>query len=95
MHVDPIGDGRGPSHTGIAADRAAVPATPSTISFHAMPFAPFPDDAAAMGRALDLARGGVGRVEPNPPVGAVLTTPDRVPIAEGYHRAFGGPHSGG
>ena len=54
---------------------------------------PFPDDAAAMGRALELARRGLGRVEPNPAVGAVLTTPDRVPIAEGFHEAFGGPHA--
>ena len=48
-----------------------------------------------MRRALELARRGAGRVEPNPLVGSVVATPDgggRI-IAEGWHDRFGGPHA--
>jgi len=43
-------------------------------------------------RALQLARRGQGRVEPNPMVGAVLVRDGRI-IGEGYHARFGGPHA--
>lgn len=45
-----------------------------------------------MRRALELAARGRGRVEPNPPVGAVIVRDGRV-IAEGWHEKFGGPHA--
>ena len=45
-----------------------------------------------MRRALQLARGGEGRVAPNPMVGAVVVARGRI-IGEGYHRTFGGPHA--
>lgn len=45
-----------------------------------------------MRRALELAAQGRGRVEPNPMVGCVLARGAEV-IAEGWHRAFGGPHA--
>jgi diaminohydroxyphosphoribosylaminopyrimidine deaminase/5-amino-6-(5-phosphoribosylamino)uracil reductase len=45
-----------------------------------------------MRRALELAAQGQGRVEPNPLVGCVLARGAEV-IAEGWHRAFGGPHA--
>ncbi len=45
-----------------------------------------------MRRALQLARRGQGRVEPNPMVGAVLVRRGQV-VAEGYHRRYGGPHA--
>ncbi len=45
-----------------------------------------------MHRALRLARRGLGRVEPNPMVGAVLARGGQV-LAEGYHHKFGGPHA--
>ena len=45
-----------------------------------------------MHRCLSLARNGAGQVAPNPLVGAVLVRGDRV-LAEGWHRAFGGPHA--
>jgi diaminohydroxyphosphoribosylaminopyrimidine deaminase/5-amino-6-(5-phosphoribosylamino)uracil reductase len=51
-----------------------------------------PPHETHMRRALDLARRGEGRVEPNPVVGAVLVEGDRV-VAEGWHDAFGGPHA--
>jgi diaminohydroxyphosphoribosylaminopyrimidine deaminase/5-amino-6-(5-phosphoribosylamino)uracil reductase len=35
---------------------------------------------------------GLGRVSPNPPVGAVILRDDRV-IGEGWHRAYGGAHA--
>lgn len=51
-----------------------------------------PDDAAWMARALELARRGRGRVEPNPLVGAVLVTAG-VAVGEGHHAEYGGPHA--
>jgi len=55
------------------------------------------DDTAAMTRAIELARRGAGRVEPNPMVGAVITVRDAAggvhAIAEGWHDRFGGPHA--
>jgi diaminohydroxyphosphoribosylaminopyrimidine deaminase/5-amino-6-(5-phosphoribosylamino)uracil reductase len=49
-------------------------------------------DRAVMRRALDLARRGLGRVEPNPAVGAVVTAGERI-VGEGWHERFGGPHA--
>ena len=45
-----------------------------------------------MRRCLQLALNGAGRVAPNPMVGAVLVQGDGV-LAEGWHRAHGGPHA--
>lgn len=45
-----------------------------------------------MARALDLAKRGLGRVAPNPLVGAVIVCQGRI-IGEGYHRYHGGPHA--
>jgi diaminohydroxyphosphoribosylaminopyrimidine deaminase/5-amino-6-(5-phosphoribosylamino)uracil reductase len=45
-----------------------------------------------MGRALQLARKGMGAVSPNPMVGAVIVRAGRI-IAEGYHRKFGADHA--
>lgn len=49
-------------------------------------------DERFMHRALDLAPGGLGRVAPNPMVGAVVVQGDRV-VGEGFHARFGGPHA--
>jgi diaminohydroxyphosphoribosylaminopyrimidine deaminase / 5-amino-6-(5-phosphoribosylamino)uracil reductase len=46
----------------------------------------------AMGRALELAWRGWGRVAPNPLVGAVLLAADSL-VAEGWHAGFGAPHA--
>ena len=45
-----------------------------------------------MKRALFLAKRGMGKVSPNPLVGAVLVKKNKV-IGEGAHLAFGGPHA--
>lgn len=45
-----------------------------------------------MARCLQLAALGLGRVAPNPLVGAVLVAEDRI-IGEGFHAFFGGPHA--
>lgn len=50
------------------------------------------DDHRWMQMALDLARQGLGRVEPNPMVGCVLVR-DGHKIGEGWHSEFGGPHA--
>ncbi len=52
-----------------------------------------PQDTLYLRRALELARRALpAEVEPNPPVGAVIATPDRI-LGEGYHRFYGGPHA--
>ena len=49
-------------------------------------------DAKYMRMALKLARRGIGSVEPNPAVGAVIVKDNRV-IGKGWHKKFGGPHA--
>ena len=43
-------------------------------------------------RALELSRLGLGRVSPNPMVGAVIVHKGKI-IGEGWHQQFGGPHA--
>ena len=50
------------------------------------------EDEQYMRRVLVLARRGLGKVSPNPMVGAVLVRAGKV-VAEGYHRRFGGDHA--
>ncbi|HMO16418.1 MAG TPA: bifunctional diaminohydroxyphosphoribosylaminopyrimidine deaminase/5-amino-6-(5-phosphoribosylamino)uracil reductase RibD [Pirellulaceae bacterium] len=49
-------------------------------------------DRKWMQRAIELARRGIGSVEPNPMVGCVIAKDSNL-IAEGWHRFFGGPHA--
>ncbi len=49
-------------------------------------------ETAWMRMALRLARGGEGRVEPNPMVGCVLVRRGQI-VGVGRHRRFGGPHA--
>lgn len=49
-------------------------------------------DKKFMLEALNLAKRGVGQVEPNPAVGAVLVKNGRA-IGRGWHKKFGGPHA--
>ncbi len=49
-------------------------------------------DTTYMTRALEIATRGEGHVEPNPMVGCVVVR-DGVPIGEGWHQRFGGPHA--
>jgi len=53
---------------------------------------PESDDARWLARAFELARGGLGRVSPNPAVGAVVVRGGEV-VGEGFHAEFGGPHA--
>jgi len=46
-----------------------------------------------MRRAVELARRGLGCVEPNPAVGAVLVDDRLNLLGEGWHQQFGGPHA--
>jgi diaminohydroxyphosphoribosylaminopyrimidine deaminase/5-amino-6-(5-phosphoribosylamino)uracil reductase len=55
--------------------------------------AQFADIESVMRRAVDLAYRGVGHVEPNPPVGAVITDDRLRVVGEGWHERFGGPHA--
>lgn len=50
------------------------------------------EDVQWMHRALELARLGLGSVEPNPMVGCVLVRDDEL-IGEGYHEQFGEAHA--
>jgi diaminohydroxyphosphoribosylaminopyrimidine deaminase/5-amino-6-(5-phosphoribosylamino)uracil reductase len=45
-----------------------------------------------MQSALQLAARGLGSVEPNPAVGAVIVKNDKI-IGRGWHKKFGGPHA--
>ncbi|WP_145027186.1 bifunctional diaminohydroxyphosphoribosylaminopyrimidine deaminase/5-amino-6-(5-phosphoribosylamino)uracil reductase RibD [Caulifigura coniformis] len=46
-----------------------------------------------MRQALTLAALGIGRVEPNPAVGAVIVDDNLQLLGQGYHEEFGGPHA--
>jgi diaminohydroxyphosphoribosylaminopyrimidine deaminase/5-amino-6-(5-phosphoribosylamino)uracil reductase len=51
------------------------------------------DDAERyMQMALNLAKRGIGSVEPNPAVGAIITKANQI-IGKGWHKKFGGPHA--
>ena len=49
-------------------------------------------DRKYMERAIELARKGIGRTNPNPRVGAVIVKDNRI-IGEGYHEQYGGLHA--
>jgi diaminohydroxyphosphoribosylaminopyrimidine deaminase/5-amino-6-(5-phosphoribosylamino)uracil reductase len=49
-------------------------------------------DHAHLARAVELAQRGLGRVSPNPVVGAVIVRDDVV-LGEGWHEEYGGPHA--
>lgn len=53
----------------------------------------FASPEAVMRRALELAEQGVGFVEPNPPVGAVVVDRELRLLGEGWHQRFGEPHA--
>jgi diaminohydroxyphosphoribosylaminopyrimidine deaminase/5-amino-6-(5-phosphoribosylamino)uracil reductase len=57
------------------------------------PFKAFASADGVMQRAIELARRGIGFVEPNPPVGAVIVDDHLQVVAEGWHERFGGPHA--
>ncbi len=49
-------------------------------------------DEKFMEMALKLARRGIGSVEPNPAVGAIIIKANQI-IGRGWHKKFGGPHA--
>jgi diaminohydroxyphosphoribosylaminopyrimidine deaminase/5-amino-6-(5-phosphoribosylamino)uracil reductase len=49
-------------------------------------------DHAHLARAIELAQNGLGRVSPNPVVGAVVVRDGEV-LGEGWHDVYGGPHA--
>ena len=49
-------------------------------------------DRKYMQTALKLAQRGIGSVEPNPAVGAVLVKANQL-VGKGWHKKFGGPHA--
>ena len=53
----------------------------------------FDSHADAMRYAIEIARRGIGRVEPNPAVGAVLIDEQRRLLAAGWHEQFGAAHA--
>ncbi len=53
----------------------------------------FASPAEAMRHAIELARQGIGHVEPNPPVGAVVVDASGHKVGEGWHQKYGGPHA--
>lgn len=59
---------------------------------HSLYFAGRMNHEYYMQRCLVLAKRGMGKVSPNPMVGAVIVKDDKI-IGEGYHQNFGGPHA--
>ncbi|MDA0282178.1 MAG: bifunctional diaminohydroxyphosphoribosylaminopyrimidine deaminase/5-amino-6-(5-phosphoribosylamino)uracil reductase RibD [Planctomycetota bacterium] len=55
--------------------------------------AKFDSPNAVMSYAIELASRGLGRVEPNPAVGAVIVDDHLNLLAHGYHEKFGGAHA--
>ena len=53
----------------------------------------FQSDDEVMQAAIDEAKRGLGCVEPNPLVGAIIVDNDRNQISVGYHQKFGGAHA--
>lgn len=53
----------------------------------------FDSPVQVMRHALELAQKGLGFVEPNPPVGAVIVNDQLELLGEGWHQKFGGPHA--
>lgn len=51
-----------------------------------------PEDELFMRRCVQLAALGLGKVQPNPMVGAVIVHQNRI-IGEGYHHQYGQPHA--
>ena len=45
-----------------------------------------------MKEVLKLARKGMGKVSPNPLVGALVVKNGHI-LSKGYHQTFGGPHA--
>jgi len=45
-----------------------------------------------MEKAIQLAKKGLGRVNPNPAVGAVIVKNEKI-VSEGWHQYYGGPHA--
>lgn len=45
-----------------------------------------------MKKALEIAKKGIGKVNPNPLVGAIIVKDNRI-IGEGYHKFYGGNHA--
>jgi len=50
------------------------------------------EDTQYMRMAIELALNGMGRVNPNPLVGAVIVK-DGAVIGQGYHQQYGSPHA--
>lgn len=50
------------------------------------------NDTLYMKRAIELAKLGIGKVNPNPLVGAVIVKDDKI-ISEGYHMVYGDLHA--
>jgi len=53
----------------------------------------YSSETEVMRHALSLAARGIGHVEPNPPVGAVIVDDQLRELGCGYHQQYGGPHA--
>lgn len=73
--------------SGDGPDRSTLPATGTDTGLYGMD-----SPSHWMQRALQLARRGADGAAPNPLVGAVLIRNGQV-LAEGWHKAAGGPHA--
>lgn len=58
-----------------------------------MPSTRFQSDIEVMQAAINAARQGIGHVEPNPAVGAIVVDDDLNQISVGHHQTFGDAHA--
>jgi diaminohydroxyphosphoribosylaminopyrimidine deaminase / 5-amino-6-(5-phosphoribosylamino)uracil reductase len=65
----------------------------ATGASETQPHAAIASEPAAMRRALELARRGLGTTSPNPIVGAVVLDRFGEPVGYGWHARAGGPHA--
>ncbi len=72
----------------ISGRAATVPQPPRRI----LRSVPTDRDQELLGRAIELGRRGLGRVSPNPLVGAVVTRDGEI-VGEGWHDVYGGLHA--
>ena len=75
-----------PPNSGSPASDSTTPRTTGMTDSHAF-------DETMLHRALALAGRGIGFVEPNPAVGAVVVDAQGQVLGEGWHERFGGPHA--
>jgi diaminohydroxyphosphoribosylaminopyrimidine deaminase/5-amino-6-(5-phosphoribosylamino)uracil reductase len=76
----------------VVSSLPALAAAPGKVEMSRAPAGSVEEHQRFMGRALEVARGGVGLASPNPMVGAVVVSGGDI-VGEGWHEGPGTPHA--